>query len=233
MAPGITPVGEDGLLVEFEAEISAEVNTRVRRLAFGLEKETLPGVVEIVPAYRSLMLYYDPFAVTPKELADSVLDCARRAESVELPPPRLFRLPTVYGGEYGPDLAQVAMRASLSEAGAVALFSTLRLPVYCLGFLCCLAYLGDVPPALHLPRLATPRTRVPSGSVGIAGGQAVVLPLDQPSGFHYLGRTFVTLYDPEVEPPTPIRPGDLLEFPAVPEAEALAWKGRTLGDCRC
>ncbi len=229
--PALIAVGDDGLLVEFEAEINLQVNRQVRRMAFAIEQSRIPGVVEVVPTYRSLMVYFHPDRTDPASLGDQVLRLSAGIDSVELPAPRVYRVPVVYGSGHGPDLEHVAAAAGMDPDSVVAEFSAQRYPVYCLGFLCCLAYLGGVPERLRLPRLATPRTHLPAGSVGIAGEQAVMLPIDQPSGFHYLGRTFVTLYDPRHSPPTPIRPGDLVECPAVSEDEARQWQGRSLEEC--
>jgi KipI family sensor histidine kinase inhibitor len=229
--PLLKPVGEDALLVEFEPEIGLEVNRKVRQLAFALEKAALPGISEIIPAYRSLIVYFDPSRLELTDLHSSVETSLKGAEPAELPAARLFRVPTVYGGEHGPDLPHVAATANTTPENVVEQFAKLQYPVYFLGFLCSLPYLGGVPELLHLPRRAAPRTRVPAGSVGIAGGQAVVLPTEMPSGFHYIGRTPVAFYDPARMPPTTIRPGDLVEFPAVKAAEAQQWSGRWLGDC--
>jgi inhibitor of KinA len=119
----------------------------------------------------------------------------------------------------------------MTKDKVIELFSREKYPVYCLGFLCGLAYMGGVPKRLQLPRLTTPRTFLPAGSVGFANAQAVVLPIDQPSGFHYIGRTFVTMYDPHRTPPTPIAPGDLVQCPSVSEAEARSWAGRSVQEC--
>jgi KipI family sensor histidine kinase inhibitor len=229
--PLIKPVGEDALLVEFEPQISLEVNRRVRQLAFTLEEASLPGISEIIPAYRSLIVYYDPSQLKLTSLHSSVDASLKEAESVELPAPRLFRVPTVYGHEHGPDLQHVAATKNVAADDLIEQFTKQPFTVYCLGFLCSLPYLGGIPESLHVPRRAAPRTRVPAGSVGIAGGQAVVLPTEMPSGFHYIGRTPVTFYDPARMPPTAIRPGDLVEFPTVTAAEAQPWSGRWLGDC--
>jgi len=229
--PILTPVGEDALLVEYEPEISLEVNRKVRLLAHSLERETVAGISEIIPAYRSLMIYFHPQQAGLAEVRAAIEHRAKNSRNVELPPARVFRVPVVYGGTYGPDLARVATTTRMREQEVTRLFSTQRYPVYCLGFLCCLANLGGVPEKLRLPRLTTPRTWLPAGSVGFAGAQAVVLPIDQPSGFHYIGRTFVTMYDPSQSPPSPIRPGDIIECPSVSEAEAKRWAGRSLGDC--
>lgn len=229
--PTLTPVGEDALLVEYAPEISVETNRRVRRLADAIERERASGVTEVVPAYRSLMVYFDPGRTDPDQLGPAILHLAGRSAAKRAETARVFRIPTLYGGEHGPDLESVARTVGLAPDEVIHLFSTQRYPVYCLGFLCALAYLGGVPEPLRLPRLATPRTWLPAGSVGFAGTQAVVLPIDQPSGFHYIGRTFVSVYDPARLPPTPVRPGDFIECPSVPEAEARAWAGRWLGDC--
>jgi inhibitor of KinA len=229
--PLLKPVGENALLIEFEPEINLEVNRRVRQLAFALEEAALPGIGEIIPAYRSLMVYFDPAQLTLPLLQASIEACQSSAESVELPTPRLFRVPTVYGGEHGPDLEQIATATNTTPDEVIEQFAKQQFSIYCLGYLCSLPYLGGLPESLNLPRRAAPRTRVPAGSVGIAGGQAVVLPTEMPSGFHYLGRTPVAFYDPVRMPPTAIRPGDLVEFPAVSAAEATQSSGRWLGDC--
>ncbi len=229
--PTLTPVGEDALLVEYAPVISPEINRHVRRLAEAIERSRIDGVIEVIPAYRSLMVYFDAGRTTPDDLGARILGLSDRPIAKRAAAGRVFRIPTLYGGEHGPDLERVAEATGLSPAEVIRLFSAPRYPVYCLGFLCGLAYLGGVPAPLRLPRLATPRTWLPAGSVGFAGTQAVVLPIDQPSGFHYIGRTFVSVYDPARLPPTPVRPGDCIECPSVSESEAMEWSGRWLGDC--
>jgi KipI family sensor histidine kinase inhibitor len=229
--PILTPVGEDAVLVEYAPEVNLETNQLVRQLAYGLEKGRIAGMTEVVPAYRSLMVYFDPERADVAKLFAKIKRVADRPRETKLPEPRLFRIPTVYGGRYGPDLESVARTTGLAQEEVIRLFSSQKYPVYCLGFLCCLAYLGGVPEQLRLPRLTTPRTWLPAGSVGFAEAQAVVLPIDQPSGFHYIGRTFLPVYDPAQFPPTPIRPGDYLECLSVSEDEAKQWQNRTLGDC--
>lgn len=220
--PRFTPVGENALLVEYAPEISLGINRQVQRLSHALERAAIPGVTEIITAYRSLMVYFDTEAITLLAVEAAVAKCASESAGIALPPPRLFSIPTIYGGKYGPDLPYVAATTGLAPEAVVKLFSGQQFPVYCLGFLCSLAYLGGVPTQLQLPRRTTPRTFVHAGSVGIAGGQALALPIDMPSGFHYLGRTFVSLYDPTRMPPTEIRVGDLVKFPAVyPDAGGM------------
>lgn len=227
---GIRPVGDRALMVELENRIDSEINRKARAMAMFLEGAGWPGVREVLPAYRSVLVVYDPLEVEFERLREGARQLLKKAESIEAPPGRLFRLPTIYGGPDGPDLPEVARRAGLPPEEVVGLFSETTFLVYFIGFLCGMPYLGGLPEELHLPRMDTPRTSVPAGSVGLAGAQAVVLPTDQPSGFHYIGRTFVRLYDPEASPPAPFRSGDEIQFVAVPAGEAARSRSRPAGD---
>jgi inhibitor of KinA len=177
-----------------------------------------------------VLVYFDPFRVDVDTVQRFIEQVNANLTEIELPPPRLFRIPAVYGGVHGPDLNRVAEHSSLTPDEVIHLFSSQAYPVYCLGFLCALAYLGGVPEALHVPRLSSPRPFVPGGSVGFAGPQANILPVDSPSGFNYIGRTFVTVYDPHEFPPTLIRPGDYIQCPATFEQEARLAGGKHLGE---
>ena len=228
--PLIKAVAEGSILVEYEEEVSLEVNLKARQLALGLEQGSFPGLGEVIPTYRSVMVYFDPFRVDADTVQGFIEQVNANLVEIELPPPRLFRVPTVYGGIHGPDLNRVAEHTSLTPDEVIELFSAQAYPVYCLGFICSLAYLGGVPEDLHVPRLSSPRSFVPGGSVGFAGPQANVLPVDSPSGFNYIGRTFVTVYDPHEFPPTLITPGDYIQCPVVSEQEARLAGGKHLGD---
>jgi len=223
-------VAEDCILVEYEEEINPEINKKVRQLAQAIEKHAPPGLNEVIPAYRSLMVFFDPFQTKMETISDLIVHLAEGSVSVDLVWPRLFRIPTVYGGEYGPDLERISRLKNLTPEEVVRLFSSVNYLVYCLGFLCSLAYLGGVPPILDVPRLTSPRPFVPVGSVGYSGRQANILPIDQPSGFNYIGRTFVRVYDPQKFPPTLFRPGDYIQCPPVSEEEAKQAGEKDLGD---
>jgi len=223
-------VAEDCILVEYEEEINPEINKKVRQLAQAIEKHAPPGLNEVIPAYRSLMVFFDPFQIKMETISDLIVHLAEGSVSVDLVWPRLFRIPTVYGGEYGPDLERISRLKNLTPEEVVRLFSSVNYLVYCLGFLCSLAYLGGVPAILDVPRLISPRPFVPVGSVGYSGRQANILPIDQPSGFNYIGRTFVRVYDPQKFPPTLFRPGDYIQCPPVSEEEAKRAGEKDLGD---
>jgi KipI family sensor histidine kinase inhibitor len=228
--PLIRPSGDRAVLIEFENRIDPEINRQVRSLAVTIEEERTAGIEEVIPAYRTLMVTYDPLIVAPEILQQKLRGWMERAKNIHLPPRRIFTLPTVYGGEHGPDLSRVSEMTALPSAEVVRIFSETRFLVYFIGFICGLAYLGGLPETLRVPRLDTPRTLVPGGSVGMAGGQANAISTDQPSGFNYIGRTFVSLYDPKRFPPIPFVAGDEVRFAAVAEKEALRARGKEAAD---
>jgi len=228
--PTIREVGEDSILVEYEEEVSLEVNRKARQLAFGLEEGLFPGLEGVIVTYRSVMVYFDPFRVDADTIRGFIEEVNATLGEIELPSPRLFRIPTTYSPAYGPDLDRVAEHTGFTPDEVIQLFSSQVYPVYFLGFICSLAYLGGVPEGLRVPRLSTPRSFVPGGSVGFAAAQANILPVDSPSGFNYIGRTFVAVYDPNQFPPTLIRPGDYIQCPAVSVEEARLAGERHLGE---
>ena len=222
----ISPSGDCAVLVEFENRIDPEVNRSVRSLALAIASESLPGIQEVLPAYRTVMVVYDPMEIGYRPLVEKIKHCIKKAKNIDLPPGRFFQLPTVYGGSYGPDFQRVAAATDLAPEEVIQVFSATRFMVYFIGFICGLAYLGGLPEILRVPRLATPRTLVPAGSVGLAGGQANAITTDQPSGFNYIGRTFVNLYNPHFFPPVPFLSGDEIQFVPVAEEEALKTQGK-------
>ena len=214
--------GERGLVVELGNEVSLETNHQVRALAFGLEAARIPGVVEVVPTYRSLGVEYDPLVTSLAEVEARVRELMARLDPSRLPPPKLVHIPMVYGGEYGPDLPFVAQHAGMSEAEVIHLHSQMVYHVYMLGFTPGYTYLGGLPERLHTPRLQSPRLKVPKGSVGIGGSQTGIYPVESPGGWRIIGRTYLNLFDPLQETPTPMQPGDKVRFVPIPEAEYLA-----------
>ena len=208
-------------MVEFENVVSIEVNSRVRTLGLALESARVPGLIEVVPTYRSLGVQFDPLATSGAVLQGQIEGVLARMNPADLPPPRLVELPTVYGGEYGPDLPFVAEHTDLPEAEVIRLHSEATYHVYMIGFSAGFAYLGGLPERLHTPRLPSPRTRTPKGSVAIGGSQTGAYPADTPGGWRIIGRTPVELFDPRREPPTPMLPGDQVRFVPIGPAEYL------------
>jgi KipI family sensor histidine kinase inhibitor len=229
-APRLLPAGECALVVEYGDTIDADINARVRALAAVLDREAPAGMVETVPTYRSLMIHYDP-AVLPADAVERLVrDADARVPTCALPAPRVIEVPTVYGGEDGPDLDEVAARAGLRADEVVALHAGTDYLVYMMGFMPGFPYLGGMSPRIAVPRLGTPRTVVPAGSVGIAGGQTGIYPTESPGGWRLIGRTHVTLFDVARTPPALIAAGDLVRFVPVERHDAVAAGPRAVAE---
>ena len=213
------PAGDAALTVEFGNRIALPLNRKVRALATALEKAALAGVVEVVPTYRSLTIYYDPLSLSLADLRHSVEGLLDRLEEIPLPAPRVVTIPTVYGGEFGPDLPSVARHCGLTEEQVIRLHTRPTYHVYMLGFTAGYPYLGGMSKRLATPRLPSPRLRVPAGSVGIGGNQTGVYSVESPGGWRLIGRTPLTLFDPTWEVPVLIRPGDQVKFVRITPEE--------------
>jgi inhibitor of KinA len=197
-----------------------EVNTRVRALEYLVQHKAVPGVVETVPSFRSLLVYYDPSIARYEGLCETLAELAAQAEHASLPPSRVVELPCCYEDpELGIDLAAAAERLGLSPAELARLHAGAAYLVYFIGFTPGLPYLAGMPERIMLPRLETPRTKVPAGSVGIGGIQVCIYSVESPGGYWILGRTPVRLYDPESPDPILLRPGDHLQFRAIDRGE--------------
>ena len=217
--PRFLLAGDSALVIEFGDEISEAVNRKVHALAYVLEKNSLPGIGEAVPTYRSLLIHYDPLRLPCDAAKALVTDLLQKWEEIPLPQPTVVEVPVVYGGEFGPDIEFVAKHNSLSVEEVIRLHCGTTYTVYMLGFSPGFTYLGGLPEVLATPRLPTPRTLVPAGAVGIAGAQTGIYPIATPGGWQLIGRTPLKLFDPTREPPVPLKPGDRLRFVPVSEGE--------------
>ncbi|MGA7826629.1 MAG: 5-oxoprolinase subunit PxpB [Geobacteraceae bacterium] len=210
-------MGEQGLVVELGAGIEPALNARVLRFTSVLKEHTVPGIREVVPSYRSLLILFDPLLLSRKELRETVVRLSREVDAGRANPQRgkEIQLPVCYGGIFGPDLEFVANHNGLSPDEVIALHSRESYPVYMLGFLPGFPYLGGLPPELVTPRLQTPRQKVAAGSVGIAGNQTGVYPLESPGGWRIIGRTPLRLFDPFRVEPFLVSPGDRVRFKPI------------------
>lgn len=206
------PAGDSAVSVEVGDAIHPEINTTIRGLAHALETHPLEGIREYIPTYCSLLVIYDPAQLLFAELIDYLKQLEMRIENVALPESRTIEIPAVYGGEFGPDLEFVARCHDLSQEEVIALHTGPEYLVYMLGFTPGFCYLGGLSEDLETPRLAEPRTRIPAGSVGIAGKQTGIYPIDSPGGWQIIGRTPLCLFDPYRNPPVFIRAGDSIRF---------------------
>ena len=209
--------GDRALVVEFGDRIERALSNDVLRLDASLRSSRLPGVVETVPTFRSLMVHYDPVATTCADLERAIASLLDRR-----PDPRattiLWRVPVCYEGSFAPDLGDVANRTGLAPGEVVALHSAPRYHVYMLGFLPGFPYMGDLPHELVLPRRADPRLRVPAGSVSIATTLTAIYPYESPGGWHLIGVTPIRLFDPARSRPALLAPGDNVQFEPIDPA---------------
>lgn len=196
-----------------------ETNTRVRALEYLIQQKALAGVVETVPTYRALQVYYDPLVIGYDALCAAITDLAGPASVAALPPPRHVELPCCYDAELGLDLVGASEQLRLGVDELVRLHAGAEHLVYFIGFTPGLPYMGGMPERIFIPRLDTPRTKVPAGSVAIGGQQCCIYPVESPGGFWILGRTPVRLYDPDAEEPILLTPGDRVGFRPIDRAE--------------
>lgn len=208
------------MVVEFEAAISLEVNARVRALEHLLRQGTVAGIVETVPSFRSLLVYYDPRFCDYRALCGQVEALVPQATAALLPPARCVELPCCYDDpELGFELAPAAERLGLARAELIELHSAAQYHVYFIGFAPGQPYMTGMPDRLTIPRLTTPRTQTPAGSVGIGGVQSCVYSVQSPGGFWVLGRTPLKIFDPGSEAPILLRPGDRVRFRRIDRQE--------------
>ncbi|KAB2919148.1 MAG: 5-oxoprolinase subunit PxpB [Hyphomicrobiaceae bacterium] len=226
------PSGDTALVVEFSDRIDRRVSALVLTLAEKLDAAAIPGVIEVVPTFRSLMVHYEPLRLPQAELRQRLGPLIEGMAATERDG-RHWRLPACYDESLGPDLADVAQRTGLSVHQVVERHSATTFHVYMMGFLPGFPYLGDLPPELELPRRESPRIKVPAGSIAIAMAMTSIYSLESPGGWHLIGRTPVPLWDLRRDPPVLLAAGDKIIFEPISlrEFEALTAK-LTEGDYR-
>jgi inhibitor of KinA len=220
-APRILPAGDRALTVELANEISPEINGRVRALATALARDRLPGIIDLVPTYRSLLVYYDPLRTGPEELKACILNLVV-GDNVPSSTGKVLAIPVAYGGEYGPDMEFVARHAGLSPQEVADIHAGTDYLVYMIGFNTAFPYLGGMSVRISAPRLESPRTRIPAGSVGIAQQQTGIYPVDSPGGWQIIGRSPIRLFDPRRDPPVALEAGDFIRFVPIDASQFSA-----------
>lgn len=203
---------DQALLVYLGEEIGIPPHERVVRLLRLLQREPLSWVRNLQPAYCSLLVSFDACQVDHAQVEATLRRYVERAEKIALPKPRRVEIPVCYGGEFGPDLEKVSTSHGLKTDRVIELHSSQTYHAYFLGFAPGFAYLGDLPESLATPRLATPRKKVPTGSVGIAGRQTAIYPFATPGGWNLLGRTPLEMFRVEREPMGLLEVGDEVRF---------------------
>jgi inhibitor of KinA len=213
--PKIVPFGDSALLVQFGDEIDLALNQSVHALASLIHASPLAGVIGTVPAYGTLLIHYDPLVLTYSRINKWAYAKLDQVDDVVLRKPRRIEVPVHYGGEYGIDLEFVAHYHRLSIEDVIQIHSERTYTIYMMGFTPGFPYMGKLNDAIVTPRLETPRTRVPAGTVAIAGAQTGIYPIESPGGWRLIGYTTLQLFDPKSESPFLFSPGDQVLF--IPE----------------
>ena len=221
--PSIEAASDHSRLVKLGDRIEGGVHERVRALTESLLAAPPDGVVNVHPAYTSVLVDFHPLEVTIEGLEAELRRRLDQAGQCDRPAPRTIEIPVCYGGEFGPDLEAVALHCGLTADQVVARHTAAAYLVHFLGFSPGFPYLGGMDPLLETPRRASPRKSVPAGSVAIGGLQTGVYPLASPGGWRIIGRTPVRLFDAQREPSVLLRMGDMVRFRAIGRNEPGDW----------
>ena len=233
----IAPLGDRAIMVKL-GERPDETFANIVALISHLDNHPLPGQVEVVPGYTTVAIYYDPAEVEAllqsfdtsdhhcpyEHVKDQLLAIIQSLDARDAPPAREVEIPVCYGGEYEPDLEDVARLNGLSAQEVVEIHSSASYVVHMIGFAPGFPYLGGMDPRIAAPRKDVPRPSVAAGSVGIAGVQTGVYPIDTPGGWNVIGRTPLKLFLPERDPPSLLRPGDIVRFRPITPDEYARWE---------
>lgn len=211
--------GDKALTIEYGNEISEDISNKVRSMMVALELNKIEGIIEIVPTYRSLMIHYDALTIGYDDLVKELKLLEDKLEDISLPEPEIIEIPTVYGGEYGPDIENVAKHNGITVDEIIKIHSSKEYLIYMLGFTPGFPYLGGMDKRIATPRLKSPRTKINKGSVGIAGKQTGIYPIDSPGGWQLIGRTPLKLYEPNREVPILLKAGNYIKFVPITEEQ--------------
>ena len=192
----IVAAGDSSLLIEFGNEINEEINRKITTIVQLMRDQQIEGVVDVIPAFCSLLINYDPRIVSFEKMQRRMHALVKMDLKGGAGRKRIFEIPVCYGGEYGPDIGTIASHGGLTEKEVIEIHSSRDYLIYMLGFLPGFCYLGGLDERIHTPRLANPRVKINAGSVGIGGSQTGIYPLDSPGGWQLMGMTPVKTYDP-------------------------------------
>ena len=213
--------GETGIVVELGNEIDPVINTQVHALSRRIERTLSPMIDAVIPTYRSLLVIFDPLQISRLELISKIQTIVddMKADSIETTDTQIVVIPTLYGGDAGPDLDFVASHNNLTVEEVIRIHSSVAYRIYMIGFTPGFPYLGGMSEKIAAPRLNTPRTKIQAGSVGIAGTQTGLYPVESPGGWQLIGRTPLKVFDPRSQQPFLYSAGDFLKFEPISASE--------------
>jgi len=223
MTASIEPLGDGALLIQLGERVDAQLNEQAIALAAAVHAAQLPGVLDVAPAYASVCVRHAPAPADARErLAATIRALVENAAPAAAASSMLVEIPVCYGGEFGPDLDEVARRTQLKPGDVIARHASVDYQVAMLGFAPGFPYLLGLPAALHTPRRGNPRTHVPAGAVAIGGAQTGIYPRDLPGGWNIIGRTPLRLFDVGREPPALLAAGTRVRFRVIDAGEFAA-----------
>lgn len=232
----LSPLGDHAIVIETGKEINTATHSKVRLISGFLDEQAWPWMVEYVPAFTTVTLFYNPVEILnmadydasglPYEYVSRQLkqDLPLLTEEEAVPVPRIVEIPVLYGGEYGPDLGEVAEYNGLTPEKVIDLHTGGEYLVYMIGFAPGFPYIGGMNKSIAAPRRKSPRLKIPPGTVGIAGEQTGIYPIETPGGWQLIGRTPTRLFRPEKKSPSLLQAGDKIRFKAITEQEYQQWE---------
>ena len=213
--PRFATLSDRALVVHLGDQMDTAMFRAVRSMSRQLEANPPAGMVEVVPAFTTVAIYYDPLCTSEAELTSHINGLESLLDSTAEPPPRVVEIPVCYGGEFGSDLEFVAKHARISTSEVIEVHSAADYLVHMIGFAPGFPYLGGMSSKISTPRRSSPRLKIPPGSVGIAGDQTGIYPLETPGGWQLIGRTPLALFQPQQDPPTLLQAGDVVRFRSI------------------
>lgn len=219
MIKRLSPIGDSGIRISFGDEISPELHQKLIAFKKNMEAKKFPWMIEIIPSFTTLSIFYRPVDITYKEVCEAIEEILQDEQKLKADDAFIYHIPVCYESPYQLDLEEVARRNHLSMEDVIDIHTKQTYYIYFLGFLPGFAYLGGMDHRIATPRLDEPRLEVPAGSVGIAGEQTGIYPLQSPGGWRIIGRTPVHLYDRNSVPPALLLPGNYVRFYSISHAE--------------
>jgi inhibitor of KinA len=214
------PLGDAAIVIQLGDQISPVINGRIRAIGAYLDEYSFEGFIEYVPAFTTVTLYYEPWIINYTKLLSLLQEMANEVlEDQEVPSGRVLEIPVRYGGKWGPDLDFVASHNKISTAEVIAIHTAPEYLVYMIGFAPGFPYLGGMNELISAPRKDTPEMKIAAGSVGIAGKQTGIYPIETPGGWQIIGQSPVKLFDLNRKVPASLKAGDRVRFVAISEKE--------------
>lgn len=213
------PMGDRGILIHFEQKISPDISAKIRRFMSKLDEAENEAVIEVLPAYATVCVVYNPLITGYEAMKEALNGLLEGSEADEQLSANVFEIPVLYNKETGPDLDFVSGHSGLSCEEIINIHTSREYLIYMLGFAPGFPYLVGMDERIAAPRLKVPRQKIVPGSVGIAGSQTGMYPIESPGGWQLIGRTPLKLYDPHRNPPVYYNAGDYIKYKAIDQSE--------------